>query len=61
MTEFLLYARDVLTVMIIGGIMLWCALHEHVAWVRELLAEKKQKQVVKPAKKFNGSAATYVR
>ena len=63
MSEFLSYARDVLTVIIIGGFMLWCALHEFVAFVRSLFANSKCPSVtpVMPKKKFNGSAATYVR
>lgn len=58
------YARDVLTVVVLGGFMLWCALHQEFAFFYSLFVNKKEEkaEAVKPAaKKFNGSAATWVK
>lgn len=56
------YARDVLTVVVLGGFMLWCALHQEIPKILSLLVKGVEKaDNVKPAKKFNGSAATWVK
>ena len=54
------YARDVLTVVVLGGFMLWCALHQDLPYFYSLFA-KSEKPKFGPAKKFNGSAATWVK
>ena len=67
MIEFLLYARDVLTVIVLGGIMLWCALHQEFAFFYSLFANSEreasaeEKKVVKSVNKLNGSAAQWVK
>ena len=63
MIEFLLYARDVLTVVVLGGIMLWCALHQELPKIYSLFAnsERDEKKGVKSVNKVNGSAAQWVK
>lgn len=63
MIEFLLYARDVLTVVVLGGIMLWCALHQELPKIYSLLVnrEPEEKKVVKSVNKLNGSATQWVK
>lgn len=63
MIEFLLYVRDILTFVLIGGFMLWCALHQEIPKIYSLFAnsEREEKKVVKSVNKLNGSAAQWVK
>ncbi len=67
MIEFLLYVRDILTFVLIGGFMLWCALHQEIPKIYSLFANSEreasaeEKKVVKSVNKLNGSAAQWVK
>ena len=62
--DVILYLRDVLTFVVIGGFMLWCATHQFVDYVRSLYNEQPDQQLLinaTPKPKFNGSASTWVK
>lgn len=61
--EFLLYARDVLTVIVFAAVLLLCALHDSIPFFRSLFANSEcpSEKPVEAKKKFIVSAATYVR
>lgn len=61
MIEFLSWLRDAFTVVFFASVMLWCATHQFIDEIRELFASTKEVKCKKPAKKFNGSAATWVK
>jgi hypothetical protein len=61
--EILLYARDVLTVIVFAAVLLLCALHDSIPFIRSLFANSEcpSEEPVKAKKKYIVSAATYVR
>ena len=59
-SNFLYWFRDVMSVIVFGGIMLACMLHDFKDRFHFLLPEKKKPVVPVVRKKFQGSAATFV-
>ena len=59
-SNFLYWFRDVMSVIVFGGIMLACMLHDFKDRFHFLFPEKKKPVVPIVRKKFQGSAATFV-
>jgi len=59
-SNFLYWFRDVMCVVVFGGIMLACMLHDFKARFWYLFPEEKKPVVPVVRKKFQGSAATFV-
>ena len=59
-SNFLFWFRDVMSVIVFGGIMLACMLHDFKDRFHFLFPEKKKPVVPIVRKKFQGSAATFV-
>ena len=59
-SNFLYWFRDVMSVIVFGGIMLACMLHDFKDRFHFLFPEKKKPVVPVVRKKFQGSAATFV-